>query len=118
MPDFSLSDWENAFNYGWKLYMASVARQAAAARAILSGGDVDAPNDRPIDHTVRRPGSGSTGPTECQILVQDLIEEGKAFRGGVPVAVRSAWLREIEPCKGKIPDSEYAKALQILHAKG
>jgi hypothetical protein len=110
MAELTSSDWESAFNYGWKLYMAAVASRAAAARAALSAGE--------IDHTVRKPGSGSTGTTECQILVQDLIEEGKAFKGGVPVATRSAWLKEIEPCKGKVPDSEYAKALQILHAQG
>jgi hypothetical protein len=91
-----------------KVYLASVARRAAAARAVLSDGD--------IDHTVRIPGSGSTGATECQILVQDLIVEGKAFKGGVPVASRPAWLKQVEACKGKVPESEYAKALQILYA--
>jgi hypothetical protein len=109
MPDFSLADWENGFNYAWNLYLNSVKSRNAALKSLLSGGD--------IEHIVREPGSGSTGSTECQILVQDLIEEGKAIGGAVPVAVRSSWLKKIEPCKGKVPDSEYAKALQILHAK-
>jgi hypothetical protein len=110
MAEVTLSDWENAFNYSVKVYLASVARQAAALKILTSGGD--------IDHAVREPGIGSTGPTECQILVQDLIVEGKAFKGGVPIASRPAWLKKIEACKGKVPDGEYAEALQILHAKG
>jgi hypothetical protein len=109
MPDFTLAEWENGFNYAWHLYLASVVRQNAALNILSSGGD--------IEHIVREPGSGSTGSTECQILVQDLIEEGNAFKGGVPVASRPSWLKKIEPCKGKVPDGEYAKALQILHAK-
>jgi hypothetical protein len=110
MPEFTSGEWEDAFYYSVKVYLASVAARAAAMKAILAGGD--------IEHIVSKPGNGSTGPTECQILVQDLIEEGKAFKGGVPVASRPTWLKKIEACKGKVPESEYAEALQILHAKG
>ena len=52
----------------------------------------------------------------CQTLVNGLFEEASAFKGAVPTVVRNHWLKSIEACKGKIPETEYNKALAILRA--
>jgi hypothetical protein len=63
---------------------------------------------------VERPGGKL--PSPCQALVEALFEEASAFRGAVPQESRRAWLKSIEACKAKIPDSEYNQALAILRA--
>lgn len=106
MVEFTVSEWEDACYASWRLYLAALQRQHAAILALAGG---------PSDELVQRPGgSGATSPNFCQILVQDLIQEAKAFHGHVPVATRPTWLKAIEPCKGKIPETEYAEAMAIL----
>jgi hypothetical protein len=63
---------------------------------------------------VERPGGKL--PSPCQALVEALFEEASAFHGAVPQESRQAWLKSIEACKGKIPDSEFNQALGILRA--
>jgi hypothetical protein len=62
---------------------------------------------------------GLPGPEElllspCQVLVQNLFTEARAFHGSVPTKSRQAWVEAIEACKGKIPESEYNAASAIL----
>lgn len=107
MIEVTTSQWEAAFYAAWRLYLAGVQRQSAALQALLSGD--------PRDELVERPGgSGASSPNLCQILASDLIQEARAFHGHVPVASRPAWLKAIEPCKGKIPATDYAAAMAIL----
>jgi hypothetical protein len=68
----------------------------------------------PRKEFLERPGAKLSSP--CQALVNGLFEEADAFRGAVPEQSRQAWLKSIEGCKGKIPESEYNQALAILRA--
>ena len=107
MIEFTTAQWEDAFYAAWRSYLAGLQRQSAAVRAIMSGD--------PRDELVERSGGGeSSVPNSCQILVQDLFQEARAAHGAVPVATRAAWLKAIEPCKGKIPETAYAEAMAIL----
>jgi hypothetical protein len=107
MVEFTTSQWEDAFYAAWRSYLAGVQRQSAAAQALMSGD--------PRDELVERPSGGESNiPNACQILAQDLFQEARAFHGAVPVATRAAWLKAIEPCKGKIPETAYAEAMAIL----
>jgi hypothetical protein len=96
--------------------MRQYMRTIAAANALTHAAATDALTA--IEKFVK-PGGVSPGNgfrSSCQTLVKALIQEARAFPGAVPTETRQAWLKEIEACKGQVPQSEYNEALAILRA--